>query len=154
MIRTLRRPIVVGASLGGFALMLALEELAAAVAGLVLVDVIPAPDPGRTRAYLAPRGNLSAWPLIEDILARSEDLSRIVADLRLPILLVSGGARSPIGEKGRGDFAALVPHAKIAIIERASHLVARDAPDRLAELIVDFGVEAEVIARRASRSQI
>src|SRR5262245_9131208 len=43
MIQLMHRPVVVGASLGGFALMLALQALEGEVAGFVLVDVTPAP---------------------------------------------------------------------------------------------------------------
>jgi pimeloyl-ACP methyl ester carboxylesterase len=138
MIRRLDRPVVVGASLGGFALMLALEELEARVAGLVLVDVTPAPDPERTRAYLSPRSGLGASPLVEDILARSAQLTRIVRGLRLPVLLVCGGVKTPLDETGRSAFAELCRHADIQIIDHASHLVARDAPGELASLIAEF----------------
>lgn len=150
MILEMRRPVAVGASLGGIALMLALEELEAHVAGLVLVDVTPAPDPVRTRAYLAPRGGLGASPLVEDILSQAELLARIVAALRLPILLVCGGAHSPLGEDGRAHFSALAPHARIEIVANAGHLVARDAPDQLARLIGDFAESDAVASRRTA----
>ncbi|MCE3289817.1 MAG: alpha/beta fold hydrolase, partial [Caulobacter sp.] len=45
MIAQLRAPVVVGASLGGFAALLALDQVERDVAGLVLVDVVPDPDP-------------------------------------------------------------------------------------------------------------
>ena len=137
MIELMSRPVVVGASLGGFALMLALETLEQEVSGLVLVDVTPAPDPERARAYLAPRG-LATSPLVDDILGRTQDMTRIVRSLRLPILLVSAGTRSPQGEHGRAQMRAVAPHAEIEIIPEASHLVARDAPVKLAGLIADF----------------
>ena len=138
MIRNLDRPVVVGASLGGFALMLALEELEADVAGFVLVDVTPAPDPVRARAYLAPRGGLGRSPLVEDILSRSTQLSEIVRGLSLPVLLACGGNKSPLDEAGRTEFARICPHADIRVIDNASHLVARDAPRELALLIAKF----------------
>lgn len=101
----------------------------------MLVDVTPAPE--RARAYLSPRG-LAASPLVEDILARTGDLARIAQSLKLPILLVSAGARSPLGEEGRSQMRTLVPHVEIEIIPEASHLVARDTPTKLAGLIGDF----------------
>lgn len=146
MIELMRWPVVVGASLGGFALMLALEALECNVAGLVLVDVTPAPDPGRTRAYLTPRG-LGDSPLVGDILARADHLERIVATLRLPILLVCGGG-SPLGAAERARFAALAPRTRIELIDYAGHLVARDAPAELARLIADFSESDAVEARR------
>jgi pimeloyl-ACP methyl ester carboxylesterase len=138
MIAPLPRPVVVGASLGGFALMFALEALEAQVAGLVLVDVVPAPDAERARAYLSPRGGLGASPLVTDLLARAEDLTRIVRTLRLPIMLVSAGGTSPLGEAGRQQMRALAPHARVETVAKASHLIARDAPAELARLIGDF----------------
>lgn len=137
MIAMMSRPVVVGGSLGGLALILALETLEREVSGLVLVDVTPAPDPERARAYLSPRG-LAATPLVEDILARTGDLARIAQALKLPILLVSAGARSPLGEEGRSQMRTMVPHVEIEIIPEASHLVARDTPAKLAGLIGDF----------------
>ncbi len=148
MIGQLQSPVVVGGSLGGFALMLALEALEGEVAGLVLADVTPAPDPELTHAYLSPRGGLGASPIVEDILSRSEQMTRIVAALRLPVLLICGGERSPIDEKARAGFSSLAPHARIEIVEGAGHLVARDAPDELSRHIVDFVESKNVRARR------
>jgi pimeloyl-ACP methyl ester carboxylesterase len=37
---------------------------------------------------------------------------------------------------------AVAPHAEIEIIPEASHLVARDAPVKLADLIGDFAARA------------
>jgi len=138
MIRRSPNSIVAGGSLGGFALMLALEDCEAQAAGLVLIDVTPNPDPERTRKYLAPRGELGASPLVEDILSQSDRFTGTVEKLRLPILLVCGGAASPMDQKARDAFAKLCPHADIKIVEDAGHLVARDAPLELAEIIADF----------------
>lgn len=138
MIRRSPNSIVAGGSLGGFALMHVLEECEAQAAGLVLIDVTPSPDPERTRKFLAPRGGLGASPLVDDILSQSDRFTGIVEKLRLPILLVCGGARSPIDQKARDAFAKLCPHAEIKVIEDAGHLVARDAPLELATLIAGF----------------
>lgn len=153
MIGEMRCPVVVGGSLGGFALMLALEEFEDEVAGLVLVDVTPAPDRERTRAYLAPRGGLGASPLVEDILARAEEMTRIVTLLRLPILLVCGGAASPLDEKVRSEFSAMSPQAKVEIIDHAGHLVARDAPRELSMSIGRFMASEDVRARQEKATQ-
>lgn len=145
MIRRSPNSIVAGGSLGGFALMHALEECEAQAAGLVLIDVTPSPDPERTRKFLTPRGDLGASPLVKDILSQSDRFTGIIAKLRLPILLVCGGARSPIDQKARDDFATLCPHADIKIIEDAGHLVARDAPLELAALIAGFAKRATIL---------
>mgnify|MGYP003677486508 CR=1 FL=1 len=138
MIEQLNRPIVVGASLGGFALMLALENAGKHVAGLVLVDVTPAPNAARARAYLAPRGGLGASPIVEDILARADMMTRRVSQLRLPIMLVCAGKPSPLHDDDREHFLSIAPHASIRTLDKAGHLIARDAPDDLADLIAEF----------------
>ena len=148
MIRLLERPVVVGGSLGGFALMLALESVQTDVAGLVLVDVVPAPDPSLTRTYLSPRKSLRASPLVEDILSRSDQLSQIVATLDLPVLLICGGVDSPIEEEAREALSAIVPQLSIRVIEEAGHLVARDAPIQLSEHLIAFMNQPEVLTRR------
>jgi pimeloyl-ACP methyl ester carboxylesterase len=126
---------VVGASLGGLAALLALEDssLQAEVAALVLVDVVPDPDPTRVRAYLRDEaGEIASHPLVDDILDRAQALRRAAGNLDLPTLLIRGG-RSPM----RGDeitrFTSLVPQARVATIEQAGHLVAHDAPRQLVE---------------------
>lgn len=147
MIENLARPVVVGGSLGGFALMGALADVEAIVAGLVLVDVTPAPDHDRTRTYLAPRDGLGTSPLVADILAKGALFEGIVARLRLPILLICAGQRSPLGEGGRARFRVLAPAALIEIIPEAGHLIARDAPLALAQMIADFALSDAVQAR-------
>src|SRR3954463_4305254 len=72
-------PLVVGASLGGLAALLALraDQRHAAVAGLVLVDVVPDPPADSTRAWLARTPGVSAYdPLVDDILGRRSELRR------------------------------------------------------------------------------
>jgi pimeloyl-ACP methyl ester carboxylesterase len=56
----------------------------------------------------------------------------------LPILLVRGGLRSPLGPEHRDEFARISAHAAIRIVENAGHLVAREAPVELAKLIAEF----------------
>src|SRR6266508_2421423 len=78
MIRREPAPVVVvGASLGGLAAIAALADPGAArhIAGLVLVDVVPDPDPPRTRAWLDARGlRHDRAELVEDILQRGSEL--------------------------------------------------------------------------------
>ena len=143
MIGQLKRPIVVGGSLGGFALMLALETCEPLVSGLVLVDVTPRPDPEKTRCYLAPHGDLGASPIVENILSQTDQIAAIVSEFSLPVYFVGGGERSPVDDKAQADLAALCPQTLFSIIEQAGHLVARDAPVELAQLIIGFAEDLE-----------
>ena len=150
MIANLTVPIVVGASLGGFAAMLALADpkIEAACAGLVLVDVGPAPDPVATRAYLATVG-MSEMPLINDILSHRGTFTAIIKRLQLPILVVRAGDETRLRLSDIHDFLALAPHASVVEIPGASHLVARDKPDELAIHIAQFGDLLTVQERRS-----
>lgn len=147
-------PVLVGASLGGFAAALALadRELEPRTAGLVLVDVVPDPPPARTRAWLAHNaGALAGGPTVDDILARGPELCGIVRRLQLPILLVRGGRRSPLHDDDVERFARLATHGMTASIPEAGHLVARDAPASLARLIAALLVDPRVRRRRIER---
>jgi pimeloyl-ACP methyl ester carboxylesterase len=141
-------PVIVGASLGGFAALLALADREHAVAGLVLVDVVPDPPPGRTRAWLAQTvGALAHHPLVEDILARRCELRRAAAGQSAPVLLLRG-EHSPLTADDVARLHELVPHAREATIAGAGHLIARDAPAQLAEHVVGLLREPRVRTRR------
>ena len=139
MIRGESAPVVVvGASLGGLAAIASLADSRAArhVAGLMLVDVVPDPDPARTRAWLGDRG-LDRAELVEDILGRGPELLATAAQLDLPILLVRGGPRSPLSDTDVDRFRDANHQVTIMCVPAAGHLVARDAPDELAHIIVE-----------------
>lgn len=148
-------PVVVGASLGGFAAMLALadEKVEADVAGLVLVDVVPAPDPRRVRTYLSTGGRqaLGRSPLVDDILSRDTQFLSAIAGLCLPVLLVRSGREAAITDEEVMRLSKLVPKLQSAIISEAGHLIARDAPLALAKLIADFVHSDSVTSRRVHR---
>ncbi|RZQ63021.1 alpha/beta fold hydrolase [Amycolatopsis suaedae] len=130
--------VVVGASLGGLAAIGALAdpEVRSRVAGLVLVDVVPGVDPTRVRDFLARQGLSGVYSeLVEDILAQVSRLRRITAELGLPILLVRGGAGSPVTDEDVEDLRCLAPHVTVSRVPGAGHLVARDQPVALAETI-------------------
>jgi pimeloyl-ACP methyl ester carboxylesterase len=139
MISKLSMPLVVGASLGGFAALLALSDpsVEQRVAGLVLVDVVPDPDPDRVRRFLAPLG-MDQSPLVEDILGRRDCLREIAASLTLPVLAIRACERTGYSDDDADRFAMLVPHAAIGIVPGAGHLVARDKPVELAALLAGF----------------
>jgi pimeloyl-ACP methyl ester carboxylesterase len=146
-------PVVVGASLGGLAALLALagRDREAAVAGLVLVDVVPDPPPDRTRAWLARTvGALVDHPLVDDILERQPELRRAASGLCAPVLLLRAG-RSPLTAADAARLRELVPHVREASIAEAGHLLAHDAPQQLVKHVVGLLRDRRVRARRIER---
>ncbi|MFR9749509.1 alpha/beta fold hydrolase [Nocardia sp. 004] len=140
--------VVVGASLGGLATIAALGDPAvrARVAGLVLVDVVPDPEPHRVRRFLAAGGMLDAHSeIVDDILAQLPRLRQIATELDMPVLLVRGTA-SPLLGDDVDRLLRLVPHATVIPIRGAGHLVARDQPERLAETITAVASEWPALA--------
>lgn len=131
-------PIVMaGASLGGFAALAALAEPAVAerVAGLVLVDVVPDPDPDRVCPWLDAQGLLAPLiELVQDILGSGPELLATVAALDLPILLVRG-ERSPLPDADADRLRAANRRVTVTTVPGAGHLVARDAPAELASVL-------------------
>lgn len=128
--------LVVGSSLGGMAAMDALRDPGArrAVAGLILVDVLPDPDPTRARQFLRDRGMMNAEPpLVSDILARSSDLYELLRASATPVWLVRA-TRSVLSDAEVRRLVATVPRVSVTTVD-AGHLVARDAPTELAEVI-------------------
>ncbi len=139
--------VVVGASLGGLAAIAALSDPATArtVAGLVLVDVIPHPDPARARTWLDDHGLTDVHTeLVDDILdrARAATIDALAtmqgaAGGAVPILLVRAGPDSPLSDAEVERFRTTHPTVTVTQLPAAGHLVARDAPDDLARLIGD-----------------
>lgn len=150
--------VVVGASLGGLAAIAALADPSAAdrVAGLVLVDVVPDPDPGRVRSWLDDRGLLDHHAdLVEDILESGPELLATAAALDVPILLVRGG-RSPLGDADVDRLRTANRRVTITCVPVAGHLVARDAPAELARIVSAHATTwlgADDVVRRAFELQ-
>jgi pimeloyl-ACP methyl ester carboxylesterase len=141
MIRREPAPVVVvGASLGGLAAIASLADPSTArhVAGLILVDVVPDPDPARVRAWLDGRDlGYDHAELTEDIFDHGPELLATATKLELPILLVRGGPSSPLTAADVDGFRARNPAVTIAQVPGAGHLIARDAPDELAHIVAD-----------------
>ncbi|MEX1152787.1 alpha/beta fold hydrolase, partial [Parvibaculum sp.] len=147
-------PLVVGASLGGMASMLALADAStqADVSGLILVDVVPTPDPMRVRAFLARGGHgLDRSPLVDDILGRAAQMGEAAARLRMPLLLVRAGGVGAIDDKEVARLKSWAPQLQTIVIEETGHLIARDAPGELAKAIADFAQSDDVRDRRIDR---
>lgn len=149
MIGQLTMPVVVGASLGGFAALFALADAAieAKAAGLVLVDIFPDPDPERVQRFLAPLG-MDSSPLVADILGRRDRLREITRGLTLPILAIRAGQRTGLVDSDAARFLELAPHAQIVPVAGAGHLIAKEKPAELAALLSDFQVSDTVRKRR------
>lgn len=126
---------IVGASLGGLAAIAALATpgVATRVAGLVLVDVVPDPDPQRVRSWLDVHGLLARRRgLVENILARGADLLATVAVVDV---LVRGGPGSPVSDADVARLLRANPAVSVERIASAGHLVASDAPSELGKLV-------------------
>ncbi|RMI30713.1 alpha/beta fold hydrolase [Nocardia stercoris] len=128
--------VLVGASLGGYAALAALEATAVRerVAGLILVDVPLSFDLDRVVGTANARG-LDDTRIVADIHTHIPRLQRIVAALDLPITLVRGGRRSWVADDRVAELLRLAPHAEVVPIPGAGHLVARDCPAALAETV-------------------
>jgi hypothetical protein len=129
--------VVVGTSLGGLAAIAALAEPSAArrVAGLVLVDVVPDPDPDRVRSWLDELGLRDRHAeLVEDILESRAELLATAAALDMPVLLVRAG-RSPLSDADVDRLRTANHRVTVTSVPDAGHLVARDAPAELARIV-------------------
>src|SRR4051812_17133611 len=134
--------LVVGASLGGLAALLALRDAKtrAMTAGLVLVDVVPDPPAERVHAYLEGlRNGLAERPLVADCLGRSSELRAAAAGFgeagELPILLVRA-AKSPLTDADVRRLLELAPATRVEMVPGAGHLIAAEAPHALAGLLL------------------
>jgi pimeloyl-ACP methyl ester carboxylesterase len=151
--------VLVGASLGGLAAIAALAEPSTArrVAGLVLVDVVPDPDPVRVRPWLDELGLRDRHAeLVENILDSGPELLATTAALDLPILLVRGGRRSPLRDADVARLCTANRRVTQAWIPEAGHLVARDAPAELARTVSAHAATwlgADDVVRRAFELQ-
>lgn len=138
-------PVLVGASLGGMATILAMADgdLRDFVRAVALIDVVPSPDPGRAKRYLAESsrgrtGDMSRSPIAKDVLAHAAKLETAAARLTMPTMLVRGSASPVTLDTDVHRFLGLVPHASVRQIAGAGHLIAQDAPDGLVDVLLDF----------------
>ncbi|MFI7119331.1 alpha/beta fold hydrolase [Amycolatopsis sp. NPDC049868] len=139
MIASLPAPVVlVGASVGGLAAIAALADpaVAARASGLVLVDVVPDLEPGRVRSWLDFHGLGGRYTrLVDDVLGSGPALLATAGALDLPILVVHGGPGSPLRDADVGRLRTANHRVAVVRVPAAGHLVARDAPDHLADLV-------------------
>ncbi|RSN17570.1 alpha/beta hydrolase [Streptomyces sp. WAC 05977] len=130
--------LLVGASVGGLAALAALADpaVAAKAAGLVLVDVVPDIEPARARSWLGFHGLGGRYTrLVEDVLGSGPALLATAGALDLPILVVHAGQDTPLRDVDVDRLRTVNPRVAVAGVPAAGHLVARDAPEALAELV-------------------
>lgn len=133
--------VLVGSSLGGMAAMGALDDprLRGRIAGLALIDVVPAVARERVIPYLLRAiGERAKHPLIEDIMRRAPLLAMSLREFEAPTLLVRGLGDSPLGPEDAVRFRSLVPQGRLEELDGVGHLVAAEAPQRLAAILGDW----------------
>jgi pimeloyl-ACP methyl ester carboxylesterase len=132
-----------GAHPDGFA---DIDEAAAAIAAY-LPHRGERKSPERLRGLLvaAPSGRLHwHWdprmlvPIAEDGERHQGDLLDAARALRVPTLLISGGASDVVSADTIGEFLECVPHARHVTVPRATHMVAGDANDAFVRHVHDF----------------
>jgi pimeloyl-ACP methyl ester carboxylesterase len=154
MLEMMITPIVVGASLGGFAALMALRasEVRKHVAGLILVDVTPDPDPTLVRPFLAALGrDLVQSALVQDIFDNAATLREAAGALDLPVLLVRAGMHTAMTDAAVERLHSLIPQLQVVTAASASHLIARTAPEALTDIISGFLAADAVRDRRIQR---
>lgn len=65
-------------------------------------------------------------------------IRKAVQQIRVPTLLVRGGASDVVSEEGARDFLALVPHGEYVDVSGAGHMVAGDKNDHFTDAVQDF----------------
>jgi hypothetical protein len=121
------------------------------------VDVVPDPAPGRARAWLDERGlREGRTELVENALERGPQLLAAAAELDAPLLLVRGGHRSPVTDADVDRLRRANPRVAVTCVPEAGHLVARDAPGELADILEGHATKwlaAEPVVRQAFELQ-
>jgi len=187
-------PVLVGASLGGIASLIAIADHPGLARALVLVDVAPRLERGglqRIGEFMT--GHLDGFASLEEVadaihaynphrprptdlsglakilrqradgrwvwhwdprfvsgkfgspdetrstdLARGTQLTDAARSLTIPTLLVRGRMSDLLSEQGAQELLDLVPHAKLADVAGAGHMVAGDRNDLFNDAIIGF----------------
>lgn len=132
---------LVGHSLGGLVALDAASRVPGAVRRLVLEDV-GIPQPREPRPVVRPAGDLDFdWKVVEQVRpevdAPDPRWRRVVAGLPMPVLVVAGGAGSPVPQASIADLVATAPDARAVTIE-AGHLVHAARPAEFVREVLDF----------------
>jgi pimeloyl-ACP methyl ester carboxylesterase len=123
-----------------------LEEAAAAIAAY-LPHRTEQKSPERLRALLADHGDgRLRWhwdprlldELMSDSAAQQPGLMEAARRIRIPTLLISGGASDVVSRATIDEFLALVPHARHVLVPRATHMIAGDDNVAFTHHVVQF----------------
>lgn len=90
---------------------------------------------GRLRWHWDPR---MLEPIAEDGKRHQADLLDAAKRIQVPTLLISGAASDVVSESTIAEFLELVPHARHAIVEKATHMVAGDENSQFTRHVLDF----------------
>lgn len=96
--------------------------------------LIPDAD-GRLRWHWDPRMLES---IAHDGVSHQADLMQAATRIRVPTMLISGSESDVVSESTIAEFLHLVPHARHAVVEQATHMVAGDENTRFAGLVQRF----------------
>ncbi|HNR91436.1 MAG TPA: alpha/beta hydrolase, partial [Dokdonella sp.] len=77
-------------------------------------------------------------PIAEDSARHQGDLFEAARKIRVPTLLVSGGASDVVSAETIAEFLELVPHARHVTVPRATHMVAGDENRVFSAHVFDF----------------
>jgi pimeloyl-ACP methyl ester carboxylesterase len=104
-------------------------------------------SPERLRALLADHGDgRLRWhwdprlldELMRDSAAQQPGLMDAARQIRIPTLLISGGASDIVSRATIDEFLALVPHARHVLVPRATHMIAGDDNVAFTRHVVQF----------------
>ncbi|MEP6882026.1 MAG: alpha/beta hydrolase [Dokdonella sp.] len=90
---------------------------------------------GRLRWHWDPR---MLEPIAEDGARHQADLLEAATHIKVPTLLISGAASDVVSESTINEFLELVPHARHAIVPKATHMVAGDENSQFTRFVLDF----------------
>ena len=91
------------------------------------------------RNFLSDQGDdLAASPIVNSILSKPNIFKNAACALSIPVLLVRAGQQGAVSNTEVRRFRELCPQLQVAHVDTAGHLIARDAPIALADLILEF----------------
>ncbi len=90
---------------------------------------------GRLRWHWDPR---MLEPIAEDGARHQAELLEAATRIQVPTLLISGAASDVVSESTIKEFLELVPHARHAIVPKATHMVAGDENTQFSRHVLEF----------------